>query len=140
MKIAKLLSQKSDNVGIISSVLCLIHCLLLPVAVSAMSVANHGLHNHAHGHQHLHESLEFMDYIFWVFSLLAVYYSARQTTHTGVRFAFGFAGLLFTCGILFKEVLPFGEAWAYAGSFCLILTHTYNMRYCKHCATVHANH
>lgn len=127
MKITTLLSQKSDNVGIISSVLCLIHCLLLPVAISAMSVAN----------QHLHEDLEFMDYIFWGLSLVAVYYSVRQTTHTKVRLAFYLAGLLFTAGILFKEVLPFGEAWAYAGSVCLILTHTYNMRYCKHCAVAH---
>lgn len=139
MKITTLLSQKSDNVGIISSVLCLIHCLLLPVAISAMSVANH-VHDHLghdHHHDHVHGSLEFMDYIFWVFSLIAVYYSARQTTHNRVRVAFAFAGLLFTCGILFKEVLPFGHAWSYAGSFCLILTHYYNMRYCKHCSVAH---
>ncbi len=135
MKLTTLLSQKSDNVGIISSVLCLIHCLLLPVAISAMSVANQ--HHHGHDHAHLHGSLEFMDYIFWVFSLVAVFYSLRQTTHKGVRIAFGLAGLLFTAGILGKEILPFGHFWSYLGSACLIVTHTYNMRYCKHCADNH---
>ena len=139
MKITTLLAQKSDNVGIISSVLCLIHCLLLPIAVSAMSVANNHYHDHSHDHAHGHSllSLETLDYVFWVFSILAVYYSSRQTTHRGVKWAFALAGLLFTMGILFNTYLPFGHAWSYAGSFCLIFTHYYNMRYCKHCAHVH---
>jgi hypothetical protein len=139
MKITTLLSKKSDNVGIISSVLCLIHCLLLPIAISAMSVVNHAHdHAHHHHHDHGHGSLEALDYVFWVFSLIAVYYSMRQTTLNKVRLAFVLAGLLFTCGILFKEILPFGHAWSYAGSVCLILTHYYNMRYCSHCANIHA--
>ena len=140
MKITTLLSQKSDNVGIISSILCLIHCLLLPVAISAVSVANHHLHDHGHGHTHSHGGLEFLDYIFWVFSLIAVYYSVRHTHHIRIRLAFYFAGLLFTGGILFKDYLPGGEIWSYMGSLCLICTHAYNIRYCKHCVEAHHQH
>ncbi len=144
MKFTTLLSQKSDNMGIISSVLCLIHCLLLPIVVSAISVAKnhvHDHHDHAHGHSHAPEfslmSYETLDYVFWIFSLLAVYYSMRQTTHRGIKLSFVGAGLLFTMGILFSHSLPFGHAWSYAGSVCLIATHYYNMRFCKHCAVAH---
>lgn len=145
MKFTTLLARKSDNMGIISSILCLIHCLLLPIVVSALSVAKNHIHDHAHdhGHDHAHAhgfslmSLETLDYVFWVFSLLAVYYSMRQTTHKGVKLAFVGAGLLFTLGILFSHQWAYGHTLAYAGSFCLIFTHYYNMRYCKHCAVAH---
>jgi MerC mercury resistance protein len=130
MKVNTILAKKSDNIGIISSVLCLIHCLALPLLITLLPMAN----------QFIAEEIHHLDYAFWVFSLIAVYYSSRQTNRRDIRYAFYIAGLLFTAGILLEDVLPGGHTWAYMGSFCLIVTHSVNIRHCKHCAEHHHQH
>jgi hypothetical protein len=126
-KFAQKFAQKSDRIGIISSVLCLVHCLAFPLFLALLPAAN----------QFIGEEIHYLDYGFWVLSLIAVYYSSRQTTRNDIRWMFYFAGLLFTFGIIFHDILPGEHLWAYLGSFCLILAHYLNIRHCRHCVTHH---
>ncbi len=67
------LHRHSDHLGILSSIICLIHCMVGPVAVGATT------HFHEHSHAHAHGSHLMWDFVFLGFGLVAVWFSSRHT-------------------------------------------------------------
>lgn len=111
-----------DHIGITSSILCLIHCLALPVIFAASSIVAESGHHDEH---HTHDGFNW-DYVFAVLAIIAVYFTARRNPHKYIRVFLYIGAVLFAAGVALHE---FGN-WYYmmhAGSVTLIATHTYNL-------------
>lgn len=130
MRLNKLL-KNSDSIGIISSFLCLIHCISLPILISIQPVTA----------EFIHEDLEFLEYIFLGVSLIAVYFSTRSPHVTRqIKIAFYIIFTLFALGIFFEEQLAWLTYLAYAGSAGLIVMHVINLRHGIRCAVPEHQH
>lgn len=78
------LLHRSDLIGILASLACMVHCMLPPVLLGMTAVAGHA------GHSWLHHLLdeEYHHYMDWAFVLLAglsVYYSLKSPTSRWVK-------------------------------------------------------
>ena len=118
----------SDLLGVTASGLCAIHCALAPVLFATRPVLESTMGTHSHGPGFW----ALLDYLFLIFSLVAVWFSARHTTHKGIKRVLWIAWAVFSIGLL-SETFHFhqGKWLMYIGSIVLVLAHTYNHRYCK---------
>ncbi len=120
----------SDWLGAAASGLCAVHCTLTPLFFAAKPALAGTVGEHAHG-DGLWGAL---DYIFLILSLLAVWYSARHTTHTALRWILWAAWAVFAVGLLSEPLeLSFGKWFMYAGSISLVIAHLKNYRHCQQC-------
>lgn len=114
--------QNSDLVGMISSFLCVIHCLAMPIVLSVYSASN--------GHHH-HETHDPLDYMFIFLGLIAVLFSTRNHHSTPmVKVLLWASFALFAFGIAFKTAGHAFEYVSYLGSIGLIAAHWLNYRVC----------
>ena len=121
----RIVFKNSDNLGIISSSLCFMHCLATPfIYMSFASLFN------------LNEFLSFswkgINLIFIVFSLIAVNRSTKKTTSKIIKPIFWFSwGFLFF--VLFNEEVKFielPELVSYLSALNLAGVHVYNLKFC----------
>ena len=116
----KLNKIPSDKVGIISSLLCLIHCLAIPLIFGFSAEALHAIHH----------DYPVIDYIFAVISLIAAYFSIRKTDKTALKIGFIFGWILFILGVIMhgNHIM----VWSlHLGTLILIITHLVNLRTCR---------
>lgn len=120
----------SDWLGAAASSICAIHCTLLPL----FFVAHPILGNTVRDYPSSQLILGMLDYVFLILSLLAVWYSARHTSHTTLKWVLWTGWVMFAFG-LFSEPfeLSFGKWLMYAGSATLVVAHIKNYRYCQKC-------
>jgi hypothetical protein len=120
--------RSSDTLGAFASGLCLIHCLATPF----LFVAQAGVHTH-------HESSPLwwgmIDIVLLVVSLLAVYWTAKNTYIQWVKIGLIVSWVLLALFILNEkfEGVHIAEAWIYLPAVSLVGLHLYNQRYCPHC-------
>jgi len=116
-----LLDQRADYLGITGSVLCIIHCLITPVAVMTSTLLDH-------------DTLRFgflsLDYLFIGVNIVAVWSASRHTSRP-IRLALWSFLTLFALGLLLEDISPSAEYVAYAASLGLVFTHLANIRYCR---------
>ncbi len=110
-------SHKYDWMGIISSVGCIIHCLLMPVLLSSAASFT------------AHEEYRWLDFLFLAVAAFAVWVSARKTTSLLVRVILVIAWAVFAGSIVWEESLPFASVLMYLGSVLLVVGHVLNLRY-----------
>lgn len=125
------LQLKSDFIGALASFICLIHCIATPfIFVSAASIEHHH-HEHHHGDSPLWWSA--IDIVFIVISFLAVYWSAKSSSKTWMKFALYlcWAGLAFFILNEKFEGPHLPHFLIYVPAFGLIVLHLYNKRYCQ---------
>ena len=123
--------KNSDSIGIISSFLCLIHCISLPILISVQPVTA----------RFVDEDLHFLEYIFLGVSLIAVYFSTRSSHVTQrMKWAFYIIFSLFALGIFFEEQLAWLTYLAYIGSAGLIIMHIISLRHGIRCAVHEHQH
>ncbi|MEL6277075.1 MAG: MerC domain-containing protein, partial [Bacteroidota bacterium] len=72
---------RSDLLGVTASGLCAIHCTLTPLLFAAKPVMDTAVGEHAHGSAFW----AILDYAFLALSLVAVWYSARHTSHSTIK-------------------------------------------------------
>lgn len=116
----------SNNIGIIASVLCLIHCLATPF----IFVVQAGVLAYENSHRQLWGLL---DLVFLIVSLLAVWWSAKTTSKSWIRFAL-WLSWIFLAFILLNEKLALfqlAEEAIYIPSLALAFFHLYNKKYCR---------
>jgi len=113
----------SDWLGASASGLCIIHCVLTPLIFTAKPVY-YGMM----GKQiHTHDLWPALDYIFLILSLLAVWYSARNTPHAILKWIFWVAWMIFALGLLFEPSSTVLGHWLmYIGSTTLVIAHIRN--------------
>ena len=121
----------ADRLGIAASSLCVVHCLLTPVLISASAVLAHTLPSEEHTHRVLAVAVTAVG----AFALLRGFrkHGRRRVL---ACLAVGLA-LIFT-GAMFGDKLPshLAEvAITMAGSTLLIGAHRMNHTFCKQCST-----
>ncbi len=118
----------SDWFGAAVSGLCAIHCTLTPLFFAAKPIWKSTMGEHSHFVWGM------LDYVFLTLSLLAVWYSARHTTHTTLKWVLWASWGIFAVGLLSEPFdYPFGKWLMYAGSIILIIAHVKNYRHCQQC-------
>ena len=134
----RIVFKNSDNLGILSSTLCFIHCFVTPfVYMSFASLFNQN--------DFLSFSWKGINIIFIVFSLIAVNRSTKKTTSKIIKpiFWFSWSFLFF---VLFNEEVKFielPELVSYLSALNLAGIHIYNLKFCgckdENCCTKQAN-
>ena len=134
----RIVFKNSDNLGILSSTLCFIHCFVTPfVYISFASLFNQN--------DFLSFSWKGVNIIFIVFSLIAVNRSTKKTTSKIIKpiFWFSWSFLFF---VLFNEEVKFielPELVSYLSALNLAGIHVYNLKFCgckdENCCTKQAN-
>jgi hypothetical protein len=106
-----------DLLGIGSSVVCLIHCALLPLIV----VGNAFLHKII--------DVEGLEYLFLVLSFFAVMLTAKNTNIRTIRFLLWIVFSMFSLSIIFSDYYGPLEYVSWFCSAALAVLHIANMRY-----------
>ena len=121
----KITLKNSDNLGILSSSLCLIHCFVTPfIYMSFASLFNQN--------DFLYSSWKGINIIFIVFSLIAVNRSTKKTTSKIIKPIFWFSWC-FLFFVLFNEEVKFIELPELVSYLCalnLAGIHVYNLNFC----------
>ncbi len=120
----------SDLLGVSASGLCAIHCAIAPLLFASKPLLESTLGEHGHSHGPGFWAL--LDYLFLLLSLVAVWYSAKHTSHKKIKAVLWIAWVVFSLGLL-SESFHFerGKWFMYMGSIVLVVAHTYNHRYHK---------
>ena len=123
--------RTSDLLGAMASGLCLIHCLATPFLFMVQAeVAHHHAHEHAHGDIPLWWGL--IDSVLLVVSFFAVFWAARNSTKTWMKYAL-YATWIALAFIILNEKIGFvhlPEEIIYIPTIGLIGLHLYNRKYC----------
>jgi len=129
--LASFKARRADLLGLSSSMLCLVHCLVFPLlyaAFSAYEAGAHAGHDHAHAHDHVHAHGGFnIDYLFAGAALVAVITAFRQAHHWGVRLGLGLGWGLLALGIVLTD-FGYPDYIIHVGSVVLVSAHLYNLR------------
>ncbi len=126
MNFLKLTHKRSDVLGILSSSLCLIHCLITPF----IFIAQVEMQSYSNGWSFW---WTIMNFKFIILSFFAVYFSTKNTSKKNIRpFFWVFWGLLSLATINEEfELYHIPEVYTYAPAVALILTHFYSLKYCQ---------
>ena len=119
-------STKSDTVGALSSTLCVLHCVAIPILflIQPTSAINK-------------ESLPIwwtsLDFVFLIISFFAVFWSAKKTAVKWVKYGFWLGWMALTAGILNEKfaVFEWSELSIYIPAIVLVFLHFYNRSYCQ---------
>ena len=122
----KLALHKSDNIGILSSTLCILHCLVTPFVFLTQAYT---INNYAS----IHTYWKYIDFLFLMVSFFAVYRSAKTTSSTIIRTALwiNFSILLAVIMNEKMELFSIPESFTYIAASSLVLLHVYNLNYCQ---------
>ncbi|MFP4095120.1 MAG: MerC domain-containing protein [Cyclobacteriaceae bacterium] len=108
---------KADAFGILSSVLCILHCLLLPLMVLGGLVAEEWV---AHS--------QWMDFLFIAFALAAVYFTTRQMPAGLLRSAMWVSVIWFGISVSLHHFTHLALYSSMLASFSLVVLHSINFR------------
>ena len=116
--------KNPDKLGILSSALCLIHCFITPfIYMSFASLKQNEL---------ISFSLNGVNVIFIIFSLVAVNRSTKITTSKIIKPIFWLSWILLFF-VLFNEVamiIELPEIFSYTSALILAGVHIYNLNFC----------
>jgi len=115
----KKLTNKSDNIGLWSSALCIIHCSVLPVLMTLFTTYSPILGNS------MNELV--VDLLFFLLAFVAVYFSSRSAKNMALKVAFWVFLFCFGLGI-FLSYLSFSQYIILLGSCGLIISHFLNLK------------
>ena len=117
---------KTDQIGIIASALCMIHCLATPFLFIAKSCS-------ATCCEATPGWWTSLDYLFLLISFFAIHHSSKNTSSSWLKYALwiSWSSLLI---LLINEKLQFLSVSVYAiyvPAIMLVLFHVYNLKYCQ---------
>ena len=122
----KVIIKNSDQIGAVSSALCMLHCFATPFLFLTQSSL-------------IFISVDFtlpwfiINYIFLFISFIAIYYSVKNSSNRFIRiFLYLFWAVL--SGLIINEslgILSIPETATYLSASSLICLHIYNLRYCR---------
>ncbi len=113
------LNRKADYLGIIGSVLCMIHCLATPVLLMTTALVQD---------KHLRVGYLSLDYLFIGINITAVYFATRHHAAPIIKTALWSFLSLFSLALLLEDTAPLFEFVAYGASAGLVITHLFNLR------------
>ena len=119
-------SINSDKIGIISSTLCLIHCMITPfifiikacsnTCCSASPIWWHSI-----------------DFLFLIVGFIAIWYTTRKKMKRWLKHSFWLSWALLVVVILNEslQVFHLSNYFLYIPAFLIITLHCYNLFFCK---------
>ncbi|MFC2187081.1 MerC domain-containing protein [Fulvivirgaceae bacterium LMO-SS25] len=121
MKNSSWLKRNADLIGFYSSMVCMVHCIVLPVVItmSLFSVNGFGAHWHT------------LDYLFIVLSFLAVLYATKRSPTQSMRIGLWFSFAIFSFALMAHEAAPWMLFISLAASIALMVLHIVNYRVCS---------
>lgn len=119
-------NKKSDELGMLSSALCMLHCIATPVLIAAVP----GFSGTHHGSQ---EWWSWLDIIFLIISFIAVLRSVQQSTKRWLRASMVISWLMLSFFILNERLggVEFPFDMVYFPALALIILHLVNRRQCR---------
>lgn len=109
--------NKADTLGILSAVLCLIHCLLFPLLILTGFMSDHWADHSA-----------WMDYFFVVLAVFAVVSATRSTTRNDIKFWMWLSATWFSVSVLLHDTYSVAIVSSALSSVALVAVHTINFR------------
>jgi len=121
-----ILNRKSDEVGMFSSTLCMIHCLATPFLFIAVPTSS----SHHHGGP---EWWGLLDLVFLLISFIAVYISVKHSKVGWMRISLIITFIALTFFILNErfEGIEFPFDMVYIPAVALVVLHLINRRQCR---------
>ena len=119
-------SYSLDNVGIIASSLCMIHCIGTPFLFIAKACS-------ASCCSEAPIWWQLIDYFFLIISFVAIYFVTKNTIPKWIKTAFWISWFILLLSIL-NHTFPIVEApknFIYIPASAIIILHFYNLRFCK---------
>lgn len=121
-----LIINKSNNIGVIASTICLVHCMATPFLFVAELCIDSCCETAP-------TWWIFLDYIFLFVAFFAVYQSTRLTSNKTIAIALWLSWLIL-CLIIVNERIRFfnlSEYAIYLPTLSLIFLHIYNKKFCQ---------
>jgi hypothetical protein len=117
---------KADNIGIMSSTICLLHCIATPFIFITGSCAVSCCNNSPIWWR-------LIDFIFIIISFVAVYYAAKRNYKTWLKLSFYIAFTLLLLIVLNKHflIIKTVDEIIYFPAALLIGLHIYNRKNCQ---------
>lgn len=116
-----------DYLGMTSSAICLIHCLVTPIVMLVKPFYDVRMRLPSH------EGIPFWDYLFLFGCFIAVFFTTKEASSFKISVAFWSFFLLFAISILFEDDFKYLNFLGYFSSLALIITHFIHLRNCKKC-------
>lgn len=110
----------SDIVGIITSSICIVHCILTPFIVVLFPYI-------------IKENYEALNYFFLVIGFISMFLSVKSTKFNLVKYLLIYFWIQLCLSILLEEKSIVFSFLMYFSSFGLIISHVINLKYCKNC-------
>lgn len=101
--------DKANILGLCISTLCIIHCILTPIAISLISIK----------FSHIYA---WLDIIFVVLAFIVVWYVAPKTHKRWIKFLLWGGVVIFSIGLILESFLH-THSLLYAGSGMLVFAH-----------------
>ncbi|MCF2444385.1 MerC domain-containing protein [Dyadobacter sp. CY345] len=114
--------NKADYIGILGSVLCIVHCIAMPVLALGSTFG----HDH-----HAHIGFISLDYLFILINAVAVYFATRGHKKSFVNLFLWVALAIFAVSLIFEERNIVFQWLGYLGSALLITGHLINLYICQ---------
>ena len=118
-------NKKSDKIGALASILCLIHCIITPFIfiVQSSSVACCSSTTPTWW--------SYIDYIFLIVSFFAIYYAAKTSTSKWMKPSLWISWLLLVLIIINEKAqwISLNKHLIYIPAIALIVLHLYNNKY-----------
>ena len=120
------LKQKSDLIGAIASITCMIHCIATPFLFIASACSKSCC-------SAAPKWWIFIDFIFLFISFCAVYKSTQTTTKYWMSPALWLAWTLLLMAIILEQSNweYFSEVYKYSAATSLVVLHLYNLKFCQ---------
>ena len=115
-----------DNVGIVASSLCMIHCIGTPILFIAKACSTSCCSEAPIWWQ-------LIDYLFLIISFVAIYFATKNTNHYWIKIAFWITWFILLLSILNHtfQIIEAPKHFIYIPSSAVIILHFYNQRFCK---------
>ena len=120
---------RADNVGILSSGLCMIHCIATPFVFIASTCSNTCCESSPVWWQ-------LFDFFFLAISFVAVHFAVKKTKLAWIRYGMYASFTLLLLLVLYNHLsfLAIPEEIIYVPAASLIFLHIYNIKHCNRSA------
>ena len=120
------LKLKADTIGIVSSTICLLHCIATPFLFIVKSCTVSCC-------SETPIWWRLIDYVFLIVSFIAIHQAINKNTKSWMVFSFWAAWITLFLAILNEsfEIVSVSEAIVYIPALIIISLHFYNHKYCK---------
>ncbi len=116
-----------DNLGIVASILCAIHCIATPFLFIAKACSTAACCTDAP------IWWQMIDYLFLVVSFLAIFFISKNLTVKWLKLSFWISWTVLLLSIVnhSMNIMSLPNNFIYIPSVAIIVLHFYNLRFCK---------